>query len=168
MKKPAIAVLLAVSAVGCASKSDVETMGDSLRADMQAIEEGQRLLLAQIRGGLDSLEASDVRRESTGRGEFERRVARLEGRCEELMDIVTQNNQLLNDIYQDRGARPGTSMGRPTQSPGTSMPGDDEPSQFYAMAQEVYSQACRIKIPKWQGWARAAKKKLDEMLEVAA
>ena len=33
---------------------------------------------------------------------------------------------------------------------------------------EVYSQARQVKIPKWQGWARAAKKKLDEMMETAA
>jgi hypothetical protein len=33
---------------------------------------------------------------------------------------------------------------------------------------EVYGQGRQIRIPKWQGWARAAKKKLDEMLENAA
>jgi transposase InsO family protein len=33
---------------------------------------------------------------------------------------------------------------------------------------EVYRQGRQIKIPKWQGWARAAKEKLDEMLETAA
>lgn len=34
--------------------------------------------------------------------------------------------------------------------------------------EEVYSQGRKIKIPKWQGWARAAKEKLEEMLETAA
>jgi len=33
---------------------------------------------------------------------------------------------------------------------------------------EVYRQGRQIRIPKWQGWARAAKKKLDEMMETAA
>lgn len=33
---------------------------------------------------------------------------------------------------------------------------------------EVYDQGRQVKIPKWQGWARAAKKKLDEMMETAA
>lgn len=33
---------------------------------------------------------------------------------------------------------------------------------------EVYRQDRQVQIPKWQGWATAAKKKLDEMMEVAA
>lgn len=33
---------------------------------------------------------------------------------------------------------------------------------------EVYSQVRKIGIPKWQGWARAAKEKLEQMLETAA
>jgi putative transposase len=34
--------------------------------------------------------------------------------------------------------------------------------------QEVYAQGRVVQIPKWQGWARAAKAKLDEMLGVVA
>ena len=33
---------------------------------------------------------------------------------------------------------------------------------------EVYRQGCLIQIPRWQGWARAAKKKLDALMEVEA
>ena len=33
--------------------------------------------------------------------------------------------------------------------------------------EEVYAGGQRVRIPKWQGWARAAKEKLDELLEVA-
>jgi len=34
--------------------------------------------------------------------------------------------------------------------------------------QEVYAEGRAVQIPKWQTWARAAKAKLDELLEVAA
>ena len=30
--------------------------------------------------------------------------------------------------------------------------------------QDVYVSGCRIRIPKWQGWARGAKAKLEELL----
>lgn len=33
---------------------------------------------------------------------------------------------------------------------------------------EVYCQGRQVRIPKWQGWARAAKRKLDQMMEAAA
>jgi transposase InsO family protein len=33
---------------------------------------------------------------------------------------------------------------------------------------EVYAEGVRTQIPKWQGWARAAKAKLDEMMEAVA
>jgi transposase InsO family protein len=34
--------------------------------------------------------------------------------------------------------------------------------------EEVYREACSITIPRWQGWARGAKEKLDQMLTEAA
>jgi hypothetical protein len=34
--------------------------------------------------------------------------------------------------------------------------------------EEVYAGDVKITIPKWQGWARAAKEKLDELMEAAA
>jgi hypothetical protein len=34
--------------------------------------------------------------------------------------------------------------------------------------EEVYAGGRTIRIPKWQGWAKGAKKKLDAMLEETA
>ncbi len=140
MRTPAVVMLLSVAAAGCASKADVEVLGDSVRSDMEEIRAGQAQLLNQVRGGLDSLDAAGLRRETTGRGEFERRVARLEDAMEELLEIASQNNQLLNDLYQNRTASAG--------NPGRSQPmdtgriqslGQDEPSQFYGLALEQFT-----------------------------
>jgi len=137
MRVPAAVVLLGVAAAGCASKADVETMGDSLRTDMEEIRAGQELLLAQVRGGLDSLDAAGMRRESTNRGEIERRVARLEDLMAELLEIASQNNQLLNDLYESRVSSSGAPAS--VASPGSSSLGSDEPSAFYAMALDMYN-----------------------------
>ncbi len=139
MRMPAVAVLLGVAAAGCASKADVETMSDSLTADIQAIRDGQRILVAQLQGGLDSLEAADFRRETTGRGEIERRVGRLEDRIEVALELLSQNNQLLNDLYQDRSPGAGSMMGRPMNTGGPGSRSPDEPTQFYGMALDMYN-----------------------------
>lgn len=139
MRTPVVAVLLGIAATGCASKSDVDTMGESLRADIASIEEGQRRLLSQLAGGLESLEASDTQRETTGRAEFDRRLGQLESLYEQLLDLTTQNNQLLNDLIQNQGSVSARPM-RPSQdtSSGPEL-GSDEPSQFYGMALDQYT-----------------------------
>jgi len=107
---------------------------------MEEIRAGQAQLLNQVRGGLDSLDAAGMRRETTGRGEFERRVERLEDLMAELLEITGQNNQLLNDLYENRTAS-AAGAGRP--SPGGERPlgnvGQDEPSQFYGLALEQFT-----------------------------
>lgn len=143
MRGPAVVVLLGVLTAGCATRADVETLGDSLRADLEEIQEGNARLLAQIRGGLDSLELAESRRESTGRGEFERRVSRLEDMMDQLLEVTSQNNQLLNDLYQNQmaggRARPGARPAGPVSGPvGDPALGTDEPSAFYAMALQQF------------------------------
>ncbi|MCG8470085.1 MAG: tetratricopeptide repeat protein [Gemmatimonadetes bacterium] len=145
MRGPAVVVLLSVAAAGCASKSDVETLQTTVQADLEEIRVGQAQLLDQIRGGLDSLDAAGMRRETTGRGEFERRVANLEALMDELLEITGQNNQLLNDLYEARVAS-GSSGGGftgPTSDPGGSMStptlSSDVPSQLYGLALEQYN-----------------------------
>lgn len=139
MRGPAVAVLLGVAVAGCASKADIETMGDALRADIEGVREGQQQLLAQLRGGLDSLDAADTRRESTGRGEVERRVRRLEDLIGEVLDLISQNNQLLNDLYAGRSRGAESTARRPVDAAGPGSGGLDEPSQFYAMALGMYN-----------------------------
>ena len=140
MRTPAVVVLLSVAAAGCASKSDVEMLGDSVRTDLEEIRVGQAQLLNQVRGGLDSLDAAGMRRESTGRGEFERRVARLENLMDELLEITGQNNQLLNDLYENRvTSSGGTSRPQQMNSGSIGNVGQDEPSQFYGLALEQFT-----------------------------
>ena len=150
MVKAAVAVLLGVAAAACASRGDVEEMGDALRADIRQLEEGQNLLLDRVQGSLENLETSSERREATGRGELERRTSRLEGLIEQLIELSVDNNQLLRDIYENQrlagapsavGAPPGVPGGRNPADPGpASTAAAEEASQFYGMALDTYNQ----------------------------
>ena len=148
MVRAAVAVLLGVVAAACASRGDVEEMGDALREEIGTLEAGQRLLLDRMRGSLDSLEMSSERRDVTGRGELERRTSRLEGLIEQLIELSVQNNQLLGDIYENqRLAGAPSTVGVPTMrrdpaaDPGPTSSADSETAtQFYGMAQDTYNQ----------------------------
>ena len=147
MVKAAVAVLLGVAAAACASRGDVEEMGDALREDIRRLEEGQNLLIDRVQGSLDSLETSSERREATGRGELDRRTSRLEGLIEQLIEISVENNQLLLDIFENQrlaGAPSpvGAPMGdRNPADPGPASSAETaEASQFYGMALDTYNQ----------------------------
>ena len=113
MRLPVAALLLSMAATGCATKADVDAMRSSVQTDLEEIRAGQRILLAQIRGGLDSLDAAGVRRETTGRGEFERRVGRLEDLFDQVLEITEQNNQRLNDLYEAQVSRSSAARRAP-------------------------------------------------------
>jgi TolA-binding protein len=150
MRLPVAAVLLSMAATGCATKADVDAMKSSVQTDLEEIRAGQLILLAQIRGGLDSLDAgldsldaAGIRRETTGRGEFERRVGQLEDLFAQVLEITEQNNQRLNDLYETQVSRGSRVLGAPTAdaelSRASRAAGNEEPSQFYAMALEMYN-----------------------------
>lgn len=155
MSKAAVAVLLGVAAAACASRGDVETMGDALRDDIAGLAEGQRRLADAVQADLESIESSSERRETTGRGELERLIRRIEGLFEQLIEMSAQNNQLLNDIYENQrrlGAPSPTGFpgpagaGPPATGPATTesnpdpsaVPGSEEAAQFYALALDMY------------------------------
>ncbi len=140
MRLPVAALLLSMAATGCATKADVDAMRSSVQTNLEEIRAGQRILLAQIRGGLDSLDAAGVRRETTGRGEFERRVGRLEDLFDQVLEITEQNNQRLNDLYEAQVSRSSAARRAPMADAEPSRAaGNEEPSQFYAMALEMYN-----------------------------
>ena len=153
MQRAAVAVLLGVAAAACASRGDVETMGDALRDEMAILAEGQRQLVEAIRADLETIESSSERRETTGRGELERLMGRLERVIEGQNEIAAQNNQLLNDIYEilRRSGTPSpmgfpgsADAGPPVRGPadpgdGTAATtGSDEASQVYELALDMY------------------------------
>ena len=155
MSKVAVAVLLGVAAAACASRGDVETMGDALRDDIAGLAESQRLLVEAVQADLESFESSSERRETTGRGELERLIRRLEGLFEQLIEMSAQNNQLLNDIYENQrrqgapspmsfpgpaGAGPPAAGAAATGSnpDASAASGSEEASQFYALALDMY------------------------------
>ena len=155
MHRAAVVVLLGVAAAACASRGDVDEMGESLRAEMRALEEGQRLLLERMQGGIESLETSSERRGATELGELERRTSRLEGLIEELIATSADTYQLLSDIYENQrlagaaspiggGAAAGPAGGvLPTVPAGVSAgasPGAEEAAQFYGLALDMYNQ----------------------------
>ena len=147
MRRPALVVLLALTGAGCATKADVQTLESTLAEDMAALRDDQRALLVQLEEAVDSLDAANARRASMEQGEIERRVTRLEDALAEVLEVVTQNNQLLNELYAQRGsgvAGPvqGVSPSRPSTDPGftPSRGGADAESQFYSMALNQYSQ----------------------------
>lgn len=153
MRNAAVAVLLGVAAAACASRGDVETLGDGLRDEIAALAEGQRQLAEAVQADLQSIESSSERRETTGRGELDRLIQRIEGLFEQLIEMSAQNNQLLNDIYENQrrlGAPspmgfPG-SAGPPAADPvgaesnpdASAASESDEASQFYALALDMY------------------------------
>ena len=153
MQRAAVAVLLGVAAAACASRGDVETMGDALRDEIAILAEGQRELVEAIRADLETIESSSERRETTGRGELERLVGRLERVIQQQNDHAVQNNQLLNDIYEilSRSGPPSpmgltglSDAGPPAQ--GTADPDDgtavtsgpEDAFQGYELALDMY------------------------------
>jgi tol-pal system protein YbgF len=146
MKTPAaVAVgVLAFAAAGCATKADVQTLESSLVDEMAQVRDDQVRLVQQMRAAIDSLNAAEARRASTGQGELDRRVQRLESSLTALLDITNQNNQLLNDILSQRGSsmampvgvEAGGDPGLDPMSAGTS--GMDSDTQFYALALEEF------------------------------
>ena len=155
MRNAAVAVLLGVAVAACASRGDVETMGDALRDEIAGLAEGQRRLADAVQADLESIESSSQRRETTGRGELERLIQRVEGLFEQIIEMSAQNNQLLNDIYENQrrlGAPspmgfPGAGgAGPPTAGAGgaesnlgaSAASGSDEASQFYELALDMY------------------------------
>lgn len=122
-------------------------MGDALREEIRALEEGQRLILDRMGGSLDSLETLSERRDATGRADLNRRMSRVEGLVEKDIELATENNQLLADIYENQrlagAASPlGTATGSPRPAdPGpVSTSGSEEAPQFYGMALDTFNQ----------------------------
>jgi tol-pal system protein YbgF len=140
MHRFALVALAALLCAGCAMKADLESLEQSMLSEMQQIRVDQETVLAQLSLAFDSLDAAQGRRELTGRGEFDRRIERLEDQIAELLTLTAQNNQLLNDLYNnrsslgvDRGPRPGV-IGVPATG------GDPVATEFYAAAQAQYRQ----------------------------
>lgn len=147
MRWPALVVLLALAGAGCATKADVQTLESSLAQDFADLRDDQRVLLVQLQEAVDSLDAANARRASMEQGEIERRVTRLEDALAEVLEVVSQNNQLLNDLYAQRSpgvADPGrgVSPDRPSSDPRFTPPrgGADAASQLYSMALSQYDQ----------------------------
>lgn len=147
MRSPALVVLLALTGAGCATKADVQTLESSLAQDFAELRDDQRELLVQLQVAVDSLDAANARRASMEQGEIERRVTRLEDALAEVLEVVSQNNQLLNDLYARRstgmaGPGQGAGPGRPSTDPGFTPPrgGADAASQFYTLALNQYGE----------------------------
>lgn len=146
MRPAAVGVgMLAFAAAGCATKADVQTLESSLVDEMAQVRDDQVRLVQQMRAAIDSLNAAEARRASTGQGELDRRVQRLESSLSALLDITTQNNQLLNDILSRGGgmaAVPGGAGLEPGGGPGSGPIGSsaagDDATQFYALALEEF------------------------------
>lgn len=142
MRRPALVVLFAFAAAGCATKADVQTLESSMVSEMGQAREDQVRLLAQMQAALDSLDVAEARRASTAQGEIDRRVKRLEDAIAELLEIVSQNNQLLNDLFEQRPSYPSSPMAGPADmEAAVRMPGvggADSATQFYALALEQF------------------------------
>ena len=145
MSRPALIALFAFVAAGCATKADVQSLETSLVEEMSQVRDDQLRLLAQMQTAVDSLDAAEARRASTGQGETARRTRQLEDAISELLEIVSQNNQLLNDVLAQRSASrasptspmPGsTNIGEDPSAPG--IQGADSATQFYAIALEEF------------------------------
>ncbi len=116
LNKAAVAVLLGVAAAACASRGDVETMGDALRDEMAALAETQRQLAEAVRAELATIESSSERRETTGRADFSREIRQLRELVQRQIELSAENSQLLSDIYETL-SRPGPPS--PMGFPGT-------------------------------------------------
>jgi len=154
VSKAAVAVLLGVAAAACASRGDVETMGDALRDEIAGLAEGQRRLAEALQADLESIESSSQRRETTGRGEFERLIGRVEDLLEQVIEMSAQNNQLLNDIYENQ-RRPGTLSpmdlpGRADAGPPVAGPAGEESNPAGASGSDVASQVYALALDQYQ------------------
>ncbi len=150
MRGPAIALGLAFAAAGCATKADVQTLETSMVQEMSQIRDDLGRLLNQMQAALDSLDAAEARRATTGRGELDRRVRRLEDAMAELLEVSTQNGQILDDLLHRVSSGSTLAPPRGGAGPaGLSSPGGAEPpvtttgdeasaTQFYALALEQF------------------------------
>ena len=140
MRRLGLVALTALVGSGCAMKADLESLEASMIGEMQQLRADQELVLRQLALSFDSLDALQGRRELTGRGEFDRRIERLEDQLAELLNLSAQNNQLLNDLYNSR-ATPGVGVRPGTSAPGGRPSADEEVArQFYSAAQQQYRQ----------------------------
>lgn len=148
-----VALSAALAAAGCASKADLQTLEQSMLEEMRQGRAEQEALLGQLRAAIDSLEAVQARQKLTESGEFQRQVTRLEDQLDELIALVSQNHQLLNDLYargagapgaglagQGRGARPGGEAPDLDSGVPAAGAGSGEAGQFYAAALQQWRQ----------------------------
>ncbi len=139
----ALALLLGA---GCATKSDVRGLESSMIAQMQELEDQQLRLMERIGLAFDSLTEQE-RRDLTGRGQMQRQFDELRDLIAQVLDLASQNNQLLNDLRAGRrtGADPGGAFppGGRTEEPGVpAAPGGgaaDEATTFYRAALAQYN-----------------------------
>ncbi|MGH7541264.1 MAG: tol-pal system protein YbgF [Gemmatimonadota bacterium] len=149
MRRAALVALSAALAAGCATRADVNTLEQSLVEEMRAMRAEQDALRSHLRAAIDSLAAMQGRQTLTEQGEFQRQVDRLEDQIAELLHLVSQNHQLLNDLYANRGiaGAPGPAGGVPGAPPGRGDPdmpmvsgADDAETQFYNAALQQFRQ----------------------------
>ncbi len=140
MNRPLILGLcVGLLGAGCATKGDVASLEQTMASEMQQLRADQERLLAQLIGAaFDSIDATE-RRAMTGMGESQRQFDELREQLLRLVELTSQNNQLLNELYASRGSVPGgdtpTAVSRPT---GSGTVGSDEASMFYSAAQQQF------------------------------
>lgn len=150
MRRAALVALSAALAAGCASKADLQSLEASMLEEMRSGRAEQEALLGQLQAAIDSLEAVQARQKLTESGEFQRRVTRLQDQLDELFHLVSQNHQLLNDLYArapgaGRSGLAGPEMGAAGAGevePATPEAGRgaDSATQYYAAALQQYRQ----------------------------
>lgn len=108
--------------------------------EIRQLRDDQRALLEQIGLAFDSLDAQG-RRVVTGRSEAQRQFDELQRQIDQVMELASQNNQILNEL-RDRGS--GGGFVAPIVVPGdaeggvTGDPGADEATTFFAAAQQQF------------------------------
>lgn len=142
------ALALLVGAAGCATKSDVQDLERSMVAQIQELEEQQLALMDRIGLAFDSLSEQE-RRQLSGRGQMQRQFDDLRDLLAQILDLASQNNQLLNDLRASRTGRAepsGALPGGARPAPGGATPSDpgaggaaDEASTFYRAALAQYN-----------------------------
>ncbi len=124
-----------VVSAACATKQDVSRLETTMLEEIRDMADRQDAILAQLGIAFDSL-GTQGRRDLAGRGELQRQFDSLGDQIAQVMALVSQNNQLLNELQAGRSTTAVVPI--PGGGEVTGAGGRDEPSLFYGAAQEQF------------------------------
>jgi len=140
MQRGVTLIVAGLAATGCATKQDMTTLEASMLDEIRQLREDQQALLSEIGLAFDSLDATE-RRVVSNRGDSQRQLQGFQEQVEQLFELASQNNQLLNDLWNRQGSTTTGAVILPAgdQGPVPGTASSAEAETFFASAQQQFN-----------------------------